>query len=224
MKTLLGGGGFGDSVIVFAKCITKYKRDEFKLLHLETHAELLSSISEFYSSQQINHEIINIPSWNVFYNHEIEYDEYTGTTWHKNDPFGVTWDIDPFPKIIFDHKPEVDILIVPQSGRSSLTRELSHDKIISYVALYKTRRIQLIGKMDDTLCKKYTNLHVESLINRTNVKELVDLICSANLIIGPVGFCTALGGLAGKQIIVKQHPNPNVIPNFFHKDWNITVI
>lgn len=202
MLKLLTGGGLGDAAMAFAKLHGSYATN-IKLTHVETHFNLLDSIREFYDSQGINSQVIQIPSWQWKIDNEKKYDAWVDTNWEG---------INPFPPIKYNQQP-ADILICPASGRNS-NRQYSRtelEKIDSERVTY----VGQIGLVD--------GLKGNSLLGITTIKQLIDLICSANTIIAFEGFIAYLGAMAGKKVFVKRR-NMNAIKKRKHPDWDFHII
>lgn len=202
---LLTGGGLGDAAMAVAKLYAKFNPSDIKLTHVEVHQHLLSPIGDFYMSQGIDAEVKWIPSWRWKNEHESEYDFWLDSGWQDG------WPILPFPPLKFDLR-TIDILVNPISGRNG-NRSLSKAEI----ELLDSKRITYVGTRGNL-----EGLLGTSLIGKTSIKDLVDLICSANVIITPEGFVAYLGAMAGKKVWVKRD-NLRAIERRKHPDWELFV-
>ena len=201
MIKLLTGGGFGDAAMSLGKL---YSKDapfthpfDCSLTHVEVGNSLLPAIREFYQSQNINANVFEIKDWNQKENIRSDYNYYLGTHWSENNIGDESsWEINPFPTLVYDKK-DVDTIVNISSGRKDKFRGFTKEEIIELDKKYDN--ITFTGKSDDMFYTEY-NFQNKNLVNKTNVKEFVDLICSSNIYIGYAGFGLFLAGLAGKDI------------------------
>jgi len=202
MIKLLTGGGFGDAAMSIGKlysssCPFKHPIG-FNLTHVEVGNSLLLAISEFYKTQKINATVREIDNWNYKESIRHEYDYYLGTHWSENNIGDESsWEINPFPPLVYDTVEDIDLVINISSGRKQKFRGFDKNDIIKLDTNYSN--ITFIGQSNDRFFSDY-NFKNTNLVNKTSVKQLVDIICSCNTYIGYAGFALYLAGLANKQI------------------------
>jgi hypothetical protein len=206
MLKLITGGGLGDAAMALAKMQAKFDPKDIHLTHCAVKRKLLAPISCFYKTQKIKHLTKGIKSWDNHSKLIKNYDCWLETGWSDG------WEINPFPALFYDKK-DIDVLVTPAAGRNA-TRSFSKKELIDF----HSDRITYVGKVEG-----YGDLPGKSLINQTTLKELVDLICSANVIIAPEGFVAYLGALAGKEVYVKDQNMP-AIKKRKHPDWKMKII
>tara|TARA_R110000765_G_scaffold16182_3_gene45818 strand:- start:3853 stop:4548 length:696 start_codon:yes stop_codon:yes gene_type:complete len=201
MIKLLTGGGFGDAAMSIGKL---YSKDapfnhplEFNLTHVEVGNTLLPAISDFYKTQGIKANVFEIDNWDVKETIRSKYDYYLGTHWSENNIGDESsWEINPFPPLIYD-KVETGTVVNVSSGRRDKFRGFTKEEIIQLDNQYNN--LIFIGKSNDEFFNRY-NFNNNNLVNKTTVKQLVDVVCSCDVYIGFAGFALFLAGLANKDI------------------------
>jgi hypothetical protein len=205
---LLTGGGLGDAVMAFAKLHARYNPADVFLTHVEVYPHLIPAISSFYQTQDINCDVFEISSWNWKEEHEKEYDDWLFTSWDEG------WEIDPFPPLKFD-KRNVNVVISPLSGRNT-NRGWSRNELLAV----DNEQVIYIGTNGQEVV---SGLKGKSLIGQTTMKEVIDLICSANTVIAAEGFVAYLGAMAGNQVYVKRN-NVLAIQKRKHPNWKLEIV
>ena len=224
MLQILTTGGFGDAAMSLAKMYSKDAPFDPRSIHL-THARirkpLSDAISEFYTSQGISHRVLQIPDWSWKKRNRRHYDHYLGSSWHpRNINDEVTWEINPLPPLKFDVQ-DVDLVINPISGRLA-NRRFSKEQMERYVKECD-RKITVIGKAPQEYADFVDKLPVQSLLNKTTIKESVDVICSCHTLVGNPGFVVYLACMAGKKVISTREKNW-ISNKYFHPDWDVKFI
>lgn len=224
---LLTGGGLGDAAMSFAKLQSKDMPEDFKdnyfLTHAETHPHLLDAINTFYSLQEVPHIVEKIDNWGWLQENRKYYDAWVGTAWHKHNDEEDSWEIEPFPFIKYDYIPNVDILICPSSGRE-MTRSIYFNDIKGWAKKHVNgRSLSFAGKLDPGVSKLIDrDIECQNFINKTSLKEYIDLICSCKVLIAPGGFSCYLAGMAKKKVFARSEGLPSL--NRFHPEWDYQYI
>ena len=209
MIKLLTGGGFGDAAMSVGKFYSQNAPFDIELsnktlTHVEVGSTLLPAIREFYKSQNINAIVQEIPNWNAKEKMRSDYDFYLGTHWSENNIGDeTTWEINPFPHLFFDKIDNVETIVHVSSGRKDKFRGFTKEQLIQLDKRYKN--LIFTGKSEDSFFSEY-NFSNKNMVNKTNIKELVDHICSCNIFIGYAGFALFLAGLANKDIYGFRDP------------------
>lgn len=161
MKTVLGGGGLGDAVMVYLRLDKmNLDKDNVHLTHVMVKETLRESVQEFYDSQNIKAEV-----------------KLAGRDWvnknkgRYNYHFMIVenpkWDeITAFPIFNLENGPKFDILISPTAGRDN-DRGFSWHEINDFCNKYSYLNIGLIGQTTDV----YGDIRATNLINKTSIQE-----------------------------------------------------
>lgn len=204
MIKLLTGGGFGDAAMSIGKL---YSKDapfshpiSFELTHIETKgSNLLPAIKDFYDCQNIENKVFEIENWDVQKKIRDNYHYELGTHWFKDNVGSEsTWEINPFPPLVYD-KVNVKTIINIGGGRIGApgARGFSLEEIIQFDN--QCTNLTFVGKTSNPFYEEY-KFNNTNLVNKTSVKELVDLVCSCDTYVGYAGFALFLAGLANKNI------------------------
>tara|TARA_Y100001963_G_scaffold24316_1_gene32767 strand:- start:1497 stop:2198 length:702 start_codon:yes stop_codon:yes gene_type:complete len=203
MIKLLTGGGFGDAAMSVGKLYSKHTPfkvdlDNIHLTHVEVGSILLSPIKNFYKTQNINITVKEISNWEEKEVMRTEYDYYLGTHWsHNNIGDESTWEINPFPLLKFNKISNIDTLISISGGRPDKFRGFTNNDIIELDNKYEN--ITFIGQSNDNFYSEY-NFKNNNMVNKTDIQQLVDCICSCNIFIGYAGFSMFLAAMAKKDV------------------------
>jgi len=185
MKTLISGGGLGDAAMIFAAIQSKACPinlfEPYYLTHVELPRKLLSLISGFYRYQNIRAEVFHINSWDWLSKNRSDYDCFVSTHWDGKNDFEDGWRINSFPDIVSNHIEGIDTIVSPSAGRNGNRKFREED--ISKVILRDS-------------------VKVISPDNTPTIRDLIDVICSANIVIGHAGFVTFFAGMAGKKVFM----------------------
>lgn len=229
MLELLTSGGIGDAVFSYAKLYSSkapfdIREQPYWLTHLTNiRGAGVSdrSISRFYTSQGVPHSVVCTPGAAWREQHRSEFDHYLGTAWDAtNGGDESSWDIEPYPPLIYTHIPDVDILLSPFSAYNK-GRKINLKELIYFgEKVYKQgRTITLAGWADQAFIDALGNLPFKNMLN-TDMITMINLVCSASTIISNIGFTSILGCAAGKQVFsVGIHPVNN--KDYYHPQWNV---
>ena len=235
---LLTSGGLGDAAMSFAKA-KALKISDMHIYHVRIRQDNLDkSILDFYKSQGIDSTIIRIEKsddrhsgvildeWIL--NNVKDYNHYLGTHWSSDNGSDIpSWEIEPFPEIKYDdklwgkklHKEHVKILLNPSSGGTEdANKSFSYEEVMDIYKKYFPNII-IIGKGTET---RYESLQ-NSVYNKTNIQELVNLISYCDKVITPEGFVAYLSAMCGKTVYVKDE-NIKAIENRKHPKWDMNLI
>ena len=208
MIKLLTGGGFGDAAMSVGKLYSKNAPfevllDNIILTHIEVGNSLLPAIREFYKSQGITAVVTEIPNWDAKTKIRKENDYYLGTHWSEHNVGAeTTWEINPFPPLVFDTVEAGQTVVHISSGRKDKFRGFSKEDIIELDNRYKN--LIFTGKSEDKFYNEY-KFNNKNMVNKTTIKDLVDIICSCEIFIGYAGFALYLAGLANKDVYGIKH-------------------
>ena len=207
MLRVFTSGGLGDAAMAYAKMDKILV--PFTVTHAEPHKEVLSVISEFYSSQGIEAEVVFPPrGTKIFYRkYQAEFDLTFGSPWHGRGSFPKDdYEINPFPKIKFTPIPFTDIVIQVSAGKD-MSRGIPPQHIIQFARKYPERKISLVGRAPSDY-EEVNEPNIESFVNLTLMNQFISLICSAQLFIGAAGFGAYIACMAGvKSFIVPEYCN-----------------
>jgi len=230
MLELMGNGGFGDCLVVFARVFSlkapfKVNLNDTRLTfftNVRAKSTLGVSIPEFYESQGINCRMVfggNGASW-VQKNRQ-DFDYYLSGRWHGKNRGEDNWEINPFPVIKHEKKPGIDVVIAPVAGWDN-KRKFNGTVLRNFVvSIPKHRHLTYVGRGNKTYRNSIANLRGNSLLNATTAKELVDVVCSAKVVIGNPGFITYLACMAGKKVFSTREAFSR---SYFHPKWNANFI
>jgi hypothetical protein len=232
MRKFLSSGGLGDAVMIVGKLYSSQLISDIKNIHL-THAHLsgilTKELSEFYTSQKVNHDIIPISDWSWLEQNQDNYEKHLKSCWDGIED-GV--EINPFPNLIYN-KVDVDIVLSPFAGQNR-NRLLDIDDLEKFAGIANSadRKITYVGKTIVENSKNFKRHDVNTLntiiqdtgginlLNKTTVLAIVDIVCSAKTVVAPEGFIAYLAGLAGGQVFILKY-NQNAIVKHRHPDWNV---
>lgn len=210
MINLLTSGGLGDASMSFAKIFSKDSpfdiNENINLTHITNvrgEGSFAESILQFYESQSIKTTIqLDHKGGGFRKKHRNEYDHYLGTHWDAtNGEDESSWEINPFPPIKYEYIPGKDIFINPSSGLCVNTGSMVDDKVDKFKKDNSGRAIHINDTPKDTIF------------------DLINNICSSNIIISHEGFCSFLGAMANKKVFVIPRVS---LDNRQHPDWNMT--
>ena len=221
MVKLLTSGGFGDAAMSLAKIHAKFSDslNEISLIHIRTRKDNLNStIHEFYNTQEIDNKVITVPSWDWQKQNRNKFDFFLGCNWTaENHNDETSWEIEPFPKIKYSKIKSISTLLNPSSGGTEEVRKsFSKTEVDEFTEIDPSTII--IGRGDDGY-DEYAN----SLYNKTDIRELVNLIASSETVITPEGFTAYFAAMCGKRVFVKSQ-NINAIIKRKHPLWKLTII
>lgn len=223
-KTKLGAcGGFGDALYVLGEIQQKYNVSEVSLVHArKDKLPINDSIKEFYESQDLEAEVVvrdNHESWvkenyaagrfEAFINKDGSH--YSLMANQLRVKYELLHDT---PKTI----------LVPRAGRDERNkREFSIDSVNQFLEFHKREPILLLGDTN----QEYVDALVTypehtNLMNKTKVKDLVNLICSSETLIGHPGFLAYLAAMTGKTVRTTVEPHCSHL--YFNPNWDVTFI
>ena len=226
MIKLLCNGGCGDACMVYAKLFSKdcpFTLDQqYTLHHTEVHRTLLPAISSFYRTQHINAYVDKIDNWQQYLKlYRKDYTYLLDTSWQGINEAEPCWEINPKAPLIYEKQQDIEVLVAPFAGRDA-TRTFTFDDIKALHAKHG-KRVHYIGKGNTTTTNVIQSIVGDlSLINITSMQELVNLICSCDVLVGHSGFCVFLAGLAQKKVYCVSEGRPTQIR--VHPSWNVQYI
>ena len=225
---LLTAGGMGDSVLSYCKLWSSkapfnMNKDKIELVHVTNERggeRFRRSIQEWYESQGISARVDLAPKGLGYYNaNRCKYDYYLGAgigAYNGGDER--SWPVSSLPKIKFNQLSWPRTVITPFSGYNS-NRSISVDMLSRFMNRHPHHWITLIGwsPIDYSQLNDH-GAQLHNMLNRTEVQDVVDIVCSANVVIGCTGFITILAAAAGIETFsIKE---PNVPMAHFHSKWN----
>lgn len=208
MKNILSGGGLGDAALIYAQLYNmNFEKEEYFLTHYMHKKPLMNAVDEFYSSQNINHEIkkIDDPKW---------YDKNK----HKYDIIIYTLEkqkMCAFPEFNITKQSHYNVLIAPVAGRNN-DRIFFNNEINNFIKNNSNKKMALVGKGNVNL--NYYD-YVDNYLNKTTISEVLNLIYSSDVIISPGGFIAIVGGLMGKKVFTKEL-RQITRNDYYHPEWN----
>lgn len=224
MIKYLAGGGLGDASLTYARLYTNpyIKNDEDCHLTYQvckgTDEVLKEQIRYLFDSQNVNHDIVVVPSWNNAldpknFDYILE-GGWSGKGWQNESN---CWEINPFPAFRYKYIPNVKNVLVISSGRN-LNRMFEYDSVINFLKKYP--ETILAGMSTD---KRIITLQGKNnLVNKTSFDVFVNLLCSSTNVIGQSGFCVYFGGMAGKKVFYVSEGLPSIVN--IHPKWNTVQI
>lgn len=220
---LLTSGGLGDAIMAIGKIYSKnapFPPNNISIHHVRIRDELSKEIRELYKLQNIKADVFCIPNWAWQKENRHLYDYFLGSGWSK-DNFGGenSWEINPFPPLKYKHKKGIKTIVNPISGRNR-NRKFSIDDLRRFV---EGKDITIIGKTNDKdYIRAIESLPVKNLINKTNLEEVINIICSASTVISPEGFIPYLAAMANKEVFISQ--NVKAIRKRKHPKWKMRIV
>ena len=224
---LLTAGGMGDSVLSYCKLWSDeapfdIRRDKIELVHatnIRGAGAFSESIQAWYKTQGISARVDTAPKGPGYYNeNRSKYDYYLGAgvdAYNGGDE--PSWPISPTPKIYYNPLMWPRTVITPFSGYNS-NRNIPVDDISRFMDRHPHHQITLIGWCPaDYSALNDNGKRVQNMLNRTQVQDVVDIVCSANVVIGCTGFITILAAAAGIETFSIREPN--VPMAHFHSEW-----
>jgi len=221
---LLTGGGLGDAMIAMAKFYSRFVLEDCQVTHGVSHRQWINNIQSLYNYQEIKCKVEY-----TIWREEIEtkskiHDYFLHTTWnakiHEDEIlkyFPEDWEIEPFPPLKYNKRQDVDIVISPVACME-FKRKLNDSSLMKLAdRISKTNHITYVGHG-----RPMNHYPGTSLINKTTIPELVDIICSANVVIGAEGLVTWLGAMADKKVFMQIDNLPG-IKRRQHPKWNIAL-
>ena len=227
MTNLIGGGGLGDAAMIFAALNSNespvdIKSEDYLLTHVEVPSTLIQAIRDFYCYQGIRSNVLNIRSYDNWMTENRQgYDHFVAACWHGLVGREKGWRINSFPDITYDHVDDVDILISPSAGRSN-DRRFTDNEFIEFT---NNDSVSIIthfipdGKVGEWI---QARMKIGKALLATNVRDVVDRICSSSVVVGNSGFVTFLAGMAGKKVF--QLPEKPASDYRTDPNWNVTEI
>ena len=224
MIKLLTGGGLGDAAMSYAKLYSPYAPfankpiEDLHVTHVEVPGNLIPTIEKFYKSQNINTDVFKIDSWQWLSDNISKYDYYLGTHWSREnvgDPD--SWEIEPFPPIVFDKIRTFKTVLCPSSGRSS-NRKFSKDDILKF----DFDDLVYIGTGDKENLEFFDGLSGISFLNKTDLWQAIDIICGCDIFIGQSGFLSFLAAMAKKKVYMVSEGQSSIYR--VHPKWDVTYI
>jgi len=217
MIRCLTSGGLGDALMSIAKLHSEKLPftfdDNVFVTHYELPKQLLKSIDELYSSQNISHEVVTSDSPNWIADNIGEYDYYLGTSWSKHNVNSDSWEINPFPNLKFNKVKEYDLVISPFAARD-MHRGITNTNLD--LNAYKT--IAFVGwcPQDYNVPSEKT---ISNFLNKTSISQAIDIVASAQTFVGNPGFFMFLACMLKKQVLSTKY---NSIKDYYiHPKWNI---
>jgi len=229
---LLTSGGLGDAAMSFAKAeALGIERKNYTICHAQLREDNLdAAIVQFYRTQGIGCEFKRIPMPNFSTNlpkylddwlleNVKHYDHYLGTHWSVNNGSDMSsWEINPFPKVKYSKISDCRVLINPSSGGTqAANKSFIQHEIVDFIDKYPETVI--IGKGKDKQYEGFSN----SLYNKSDMRGLVDVIASSEVVISPEGFVAYFAAMCGKKVFCKND-NISAIQNRKHPSWDMTLI
>lgn len=210
----IGGGGLGDAAMLFAKLQNSPVKIEHHT-HVETYSELIPVIKEFYDSQKVNCDVKKIKSWK-----DVDYSGYDYLL--ETTALGKPWDIKAFPDFITDYNIDnaCDIIVSPMAGRKS-DRCFGVLELQNFIDMYHEYKIGIVGKD----CEFDIN-NCYNFINKTSLKELIDIIYSCKIFVGHPGFNTYIAAMMEKEVYSTKELKfvEGYSTQRYHPDWNVKFI
>ena len=216
MIKMVSGGGLGDAAMIFAALNSNESpvnpfTDNYIIDHVEVPDKLLFLIEGFYRYQKIKSQVFQINSWDWLKNNRSSYDYFVSTHWNGNDDFEKGWRINPFPVINYRKIDDIDVVVFPSAGRNG-NRKFDEDSLYGFAMSEKRSRIVRHSLSDGD----------RKVLFVSGIERLVDVICSANVVIGHAGFNTFLAGMANKEVfMVPEKPASDMRKDPF---WKVTEI
>lgn len=215
---LVTSGGLGDAAMSLAKAHARYHPENIKITHISTHYgtenRLQAAISSFYASQGIESEVILIRDWSWLPENRHRFEAFLGTAWTAENPGDETsWEIKPFPDVRFTKVEGHPLLLSPISGGKS-NKSMSPVEVGEFC---EATGATLVGNDPRVYTAK------NSFFNQTTVSELVNLIASADTVIGTEGFVVYFAGMCGKRVFCLNQ-NIDAIRKRKHPEWDFTVV
>ena len=250
---LLTSGGLGDAAMSFAKAKALNLSDsDIHIYHARIREDNLDKpILDFYKSQGIESTVIRLKKNDDRHTGDIldewvlnnvkDYNHYLGTHWSSDNGSDISsWEIEPFPEVKYDDnsvvvcgienidptrnvatiaKDNIKLLLNPSSGGTEdANKSFPYDAVIQFYNIHFPNII-IIGKGTETRYESLPN----SVYNRTNMQELVNLISHSDAVITPEGFIAYLSAMCGKTVYVKDE-NTKAIENRKHPKWDMNLI
>jgi len=219
MNSYITAGGFGDSAMSYAK-LKAIEHGECIIHHLTRHSNLKDPIEAFYKSQDINGEVFIVDDSNSWCLHNKDnYDSYLGTHWFAKNDIIESWEINPFPEFKYTEIENIDIVINPFSGVNDHSG-IEEVELIEFCKHHDN--VTLVGKAYDG----YEVPNSNNKINKTEIDELVNIICSSNIFIGVEGFSCFVAAMAKKKVfaIPRAGQGGTGLDNRQHPKWDLTRI
>jgi hypothetical protein len=201
----------------FAKYAALPDDKKGKVYHCTRHREYVKMVSDFYKTQKIDHEILIVEDSNKYMLKNIgDYDACLGTYWHERNNIIPSWEIEPFPKIKYNHLEGIDFVINVTAGRQKRKRVIAVDIIKKFITMRGPEKVVLVGFSNDD----YSFAGNNDYTNKTKMEKYVSLICSGKVLIGHGGFACYLAAMNRRKVYIfsegidtdeRQHPKWDMI-------------
>jgi len=227
MIKLSASGGFGDAVLGIGKLYAAdapfdVAVDQIHVTHFTNErGEGIQDVSlkELYAINNISADVFLGESGYKGFLDEALFDYYLGSGWGTKDG---CWEMKPFYEMPHDEV-IADVVISPVAAWNN-SRSITMEQLESIVkGVPEEKKITYIGRAPNRYKRLVSTLRGENRINEDGVKHLIDIVYSANVVIGHTGFICNLGGIARKKVIqIGNHPENHREAYNLHPAWDIT--
>ena len=223
MKQVLCSGSLGDASIVVAKLHSPeapFSPNEVLLTHATARrhkGNVVRSICEFYAYQRLNCEIRIVDHGGDWVKaHRDEYDFHLKSQWWADGD----WEMPAQAPLI--HRPiqDVDIVLCPSSGYK-MERSFPAEEVLKFASKSK-RHITLCGWADlatEKVIRSQSMDNITCLLNRTVMRQFIDILMSAKVVICNAGFAAYVAAMGGAKVHACGFHKA-----YFHPDWDVTFI
>jgi hypothetical protein len=211
-------GGFGDALFTVGSILSKYSPSDVHIIHArrDSTPAIDQSLKELYESQNIESSVVHKGKGYVEW---IKTNFDTNYLFEEHPHYSY---MDTFPKIKFKKLDDTpSITLVPRAGgNATVKREYNIDSVNQF--LKKNKPVLLLGNTDkDYVDNLKIGDHI-NLMNKIDVKTLINYICSSNVVIGHPGFCVYLAAMTGKKVYTTIEPACSHL--YFNPKWNVDFI